>query len=353
MFKQVPVHVLLGILCGLAGIFTACTNAVPVTAPPQPTQNTAATVAATVEASPTPEPVSTPTASLSPTVELTPTAEGITGNRVPLIATPSTNSHTVADDYPQAWEQADTDSLKGGNENLVSRTEHVQTTTVDATTIVARVNELPITAGRLIETRRRISENLAWMRDILSQIVPEGQANSTLEDELSDPNTLIPESSGLREIFGPRVTLVDSQDIESAALAHLVIRLAIYSEAIEAGYSADPAEIGSLVESNRTDFLYGLRPEMEQHVSTYGFDVFFDEVLTGVITEELTIQGWAQQLTANRKSDEEGANIFKHTKRAIVDAAEVVIVDATAVGTTVEKAVAFAMLDIALDPGPA
>ena len=69
MFKQVPVHVLLGILCGLAVGFTACINDVPPTAPPQPTQNTAATV----EASPTPEPVSAPTASPSPTVELTPT----------------------------------------------------------------------------------------------------------------------------------------------------------------------------------------------------------------------------------------------------------------------------------------
>ena len=95
------------------------------------------------------------------------------------------------------------------------------------------------------------------MRDILSRIVPDEQANSTSEDALSDPNSLIPESSGLREIFGPRVTLIDSQDIETAALAYLVIRLAIYSEAIKAGYSADPTEVGSLVEQNKTDFLYG------------------------------------------------------------------------------------------------
>ena len=224
--------------------------------------------------------------------------------------------------------------------------------TVDETTIVARVNGLPITAGRLIETRTRTSENLVWMRDILSRIVPDEQGTGTLEDALSDPNSLIPESSGLREIFGPRVALVDSQDIETAALAHLVIRLAIYSEAIKAGYSTDPAEVGSLVEKNKTDFLYGLRPEMEKHVSTYGFDVFFDEVLTAVITEEITIQSWSQQLIANRKSYEEGENIIKRTKRAMVDAAQVVIVDAAAVGTTVEKAVAFARLDIALDPAP-
>ena len=71
MFKQVPVHVLLGILCGLAVSFTACINDDPATAPPQPTQNTEATVVATVVASPTPVP--THTASPSPTVELTPT----------------------------------------------------------------------------------------------------------------------------------------------------------------------------------------------------------------------------------------------------------------------------------------
>ena len=189
------------------------------------------------------------------------------------------------------------------------------------------------------------------MRDAVSRIVPDEQVGDRFRG-LRDPDSLIPESSELREEFGKRISLIESNGVDTAALAYFVVRFGSLSRAIEAGHSADSTEVSSLAEKQRTDFLYGFRPDLDEQVSAYGFDVFFDEVLPGVITERLTIDSWTEELIANRKSYEEGRNIIERTAQDVSDTSEAVILDATVVSTTVERAVAFAKVDLALSQAP-
>ena len=263
-----------------------------------------------------------------------------------VVATPSASPQIVAGDFPQARTEPDTGGIQGAESAAVQGTQHT-----DAMTVVALVNGLPITAAEFLKRRALVSENLAWMRDVVSRIVPDEQVGDRFEG-LADPNSLIPESSGLREEFGKRISLVESHGVDTAALASLIMKLSALSGAIESGHSADPAEVSSLVEKQRTDFLYGFRPDLEEQVSTYGFDVFFDEVLPGRIAEELTVDSWIDELIANGKSYEEGRNIIERMQQSLVDTVEVVIVEASVVGTTVRKVIAFAKLDIALTPPP-
>ena len=212
----------------------------------------------------------------------------------------------------------------------------------DISRIVARVNGHPVTVGRLNDRRAKVLDHLAEMRDVVSRIVPDEQVRGNVD--------LIPESWGWREFYGRRISLIESHGIDTVALGGLILPLAALSKAVEAGHSADPAEVRAFVEEDRTNYLYGQSPDLERYVSTYGFDSFFDVVLTERISERLTIDSWAAEITANSKSSEERWNTIRRSERNLVDTAEVVIVDAVAVGTTVQKAIAYAKAAIALNP---
>ena len=265
----------------------------------------------------------------------------VSNNGNPVVVTPSAIPHAVGGNSSQSATKPDSGRTGEGETRAVYRSQHTEE-------VVARVNGLPITASRFMETRTVFSENLTWMRDVVSRIVPDEQMGKQFW-ELADPDSPIPESSGLREELGKQMSLIETHGIDAAALADLIIWFSALYRARETGYSPT-AEVGSLVEKQRTDFLYGLRPDLDKHVSTYGFDVFFDEVLTEAVTERLTIDSWTDELVANRKSHEEGVNIIDRWNQALVDTAQVVIVDAAAVGTTIEKAIAFVQLDRALTP---
>ncbi len=218
-------------------------------------------------------------------------------------------------------------------------------------TIVARVNGYPITDIEIMEAQTTVSDQLTLFRETVSRIVPDEQVGDRIGNPF-DPDSLIPESSGLGKVLGSRISVIELHGIDSVALATFVVRLAVLSEAIRAGHSADPNDVASVVEETKTDFLYGLKPELDHHVSTYGFEVFFDQILTERLSREFTIESWTKELTAISNSYEAGEGILQRARSAAINAAEVVVIDAAAVGTTREKTIAYMNAYYELTPAP-
>ena len=235
--------------------------------------------------------------------------------------------------------------------------------------IVARVNRHPITAADIAEGRARGAANLEWMRDTISRIVPDEEFSRYLSTRYKestplapgeirtfvDPRAPIPESSGLREDYEARIALIEQYGAaDTVALGRLISDLALYTAAVDAGHSADPADVASRIEEVKANLAEGLIPEMEGYLSAFDEEVFFAEVLPDRVAQEFTRLSWRKELLADVVSFEEGQGIWRDAERAAVSAAEVTLTGEPGLDATVEETLAY--MDVAWEltaPAPA
>ncbi len=179
-------------------------------------------------------------------------------------------------------------------------------------TIIAYVNEHPITAADIAEGRARVAVNLAGMRDTISRIVPDSQAFTPSQEtplatplaigEVSitvnhNPNPLIPESFGMRRNLEARIAIIEEHGVDAAVLAKNVSDIAMFTAATAAGHTADPADIAARIAETKAALEDGLIPELAGYISAVGEDVYFTEVLPAGLARQLAIWSWLGELT--------------------------------------------------------
>ena len=233
--------------------------------------------------------------------------------------------------------------------------------------IVARVNGHPITAADIAEGRARVAANLEWMRDTISRIVPDEEIGRYLSDRRAestplapgeirtfvDPRAPIPESSGLREDYEARIALIERYGAaDTVALGRLISDLALYTAAVDAGHSADPADVASRIEQVKAALAEGLMPELEGYLSAFDEEVYFAEVLPDRLAKEFTTLSWRRELLADVVSFEEGQRIWRDAERVAVSAAEITLTGEPGLNATVEDAVAHLNAYWELTPPP-
>lgn len=220
----------------------------------------------------------------------------------------------------------------------------------DSSPIVAYVNGHPVTAADIADGRARVAANLEYMRDSISQIIPDWQPPPTLEGPplapgeirmLSENDVPIYESSGLRKFMVERIEIIEEHGADAAVLAGAVRDQALFTAATAAGHTADPADIAARIAQIREDLAAGLLPELEAQLSEIDENTFFNEVLPIRLARELAIGAWRGELFADVTRAEGGSSIWREAEEEAISDARVSLTGEPGLDATLEDLSAY------------
>ena len=219
-----------------------------------------------------------------------------------------------------------------------------------SSTVVVYVNGLPVTAADIAESRAEIAIGLESMRSTVSRIIPDSQVAPVDDDPplapgevriTSDPYRPIPESSGIREIYQPRIDLIERHGIDTVVLASAIQDRALFMAATDAGHSCDDYDIAPRIAEIKTILAEGRAPELESYVSAVGEEVLFTEVLPSEIAQQQAVASWRQEIYNDVVFPEDPRLKWREVQRDAFLGARVTLTNDWALDATVEDAVAY------------
>ena len=219
-----------------------------------------------------------------------------------------------------------------------------------SSTIVVYVNGLPITAADIAESRAEIAVGLESMRSTVSRIIPDSQV-APIDDgpplapgevrRTFEPYRPIPESSGIREIYQPRIDLIEQHGIDTVALASAIQERALFTAATDAGHLCDDDDVAPWVAQAKTILAEGSTPELEGYVSAVGEEVYLTELLPRALVQRNTIRSWRLAVYDEVIFPEDPRLKWREAARDTFLGARVTLTNDWDLDATVEDAIAY------------
>ena len=200
---------------------------------------------------------------------------------------------------------------------------------------VVTISGYAVTSSEFLSQKEAAIINNTRMENALNRIIPDEGFSWNTQDVPDDvsfnyANYTLPESTGIRDLYQPRLELFNIYGADAIALGLLIYKYGLLNAASTAGHTVSEAELNAQVDTIRALVYDSADPLISSYIATIGDATYWNAIATHM-RHELVIEKWLNSLGTNKEQ-----NILSAVSDAQVD-----IVDSRVVGSSVTDARAF------------